>query len=184
MNRESAGMGANKAVTAIHFRGLSRRAARGVLVVGSMSFPAACGGSGRGHIKREGDGLSPIGTFRLEGLLYRRDRMFRPRTGLPARPLRDGWAWCERVGDRNYNRLVAVAPNAGHDVLKRADHLYDVIVVTAHNARPRVQNHGSAIFFHLARDGFAPTAGCIAVTAKAMREILQHCDRNTRLVIY
>jgi L,D-peptidoglycan transpeptidase YkuD (ErfK/YbiS/YcfS/YnhG family) len=168
----------------IDFRALNRRATRGFLVAGAMSFPAACGRSGRGHIKAEGDGLSPLGSFGLEALLYRRDRLTRPRTGLPVLTLKHGWGWCERPGDANYNRLVQVQQGSGHDELRRNDHLYDIIVVTSHNRRPRVQGRGSAIFFHLAREGFSPTAGCIAVSLKAMKRILELCSRRTRLVIH
>jgi L,D-peptidoglycan transpeptidase YkuD (ErfK/YbiS/YcfS/YnhG family) len=174
----------HRAVKSLHFRALSRKSTRGLLIVGGMRFPAACGRSGRAAIKREGDGLTPLGSYALEALLYRADRLLRPRAGLSAMALRENWAWCETPGDRNYNRLVALPPAAGHDRLKRADHLYDVIVVTGHNRRPRIQNRGSAIFFHLARDGFAPTAGCIAVSLKAMREILARCGPSTRLVVH
>jgi L,D-peptidoglycan transpeptidase YkuD (ErfK/YbiS/YcfS/YnhG family) len=170
-------------VKSIYFRALNLRTSRGRLVLGALSFPAACGRSGRGYRKREGDGLSPGGSYRLECLLYRDDRMLRPQTGLAAMRLRPDWGWCEDVGDRNYNRLVRLAPLNGHDRLMREDHLYDLIVVTSHNLRPRVQNAGSAIFFHLARDGFAPTAGCIAVSLKAMRAILPRCGPRTRLII-
>jgi L,D-peptidoglycan transpeptidase YkuD (ErfK/YbiS/YcfS/YnhG family) len=173
-----------KPLKSIHFRALNASATRGILVAGHMTFTACCGRSGRGVLKREGDGLSPVGSFCLDALLYRADRMLRPRTGLPAQALSDGWAWCETVGDRNYNRLVRIAPETGHDVLKRADHLYDMIVITSHNRRPRAQNLGSAIFFHLARDGFHPTAGCIAVSRNAMRLILARCMTNTRLIIH
>lgn len=174
----------HRAVKSLQFRALSRKSTRGILIMGEMRFPAACGRAGRAAIKREGDGLTPIGSYALEALLFRADRMRRPRTGLMAVPLREGWAWCEKPGDRNYNRLVDMPPELGHDLLKRADHLYDLMVVTGHNRRPRIQNGGSAIFFHLARAGFAPTAGCIAVSLMAMREVLARCDRRTRLVIH
>jgi L,D-peptidoglycan transpeptidase YkuD (ErfK/YbiS/YcfS/YnhG family) len=174
----------DRAVKSLHFRALSLKSTRGALIMGGMRFPAACGRAGRAAIKREGDGLTPLGNYQLEALLYRADRMRRPRTGLGVTALRDGWAWCETPGDRNYNRLVALPPEHGHDRLKRADHLYDMIIVTGHNRCPRVQNRGSAIFFHLAREGFAPTAGCVAVSLRAMREILARCGPKTRLVIH
>jgi L,D-peptidoglycan transpeptidase YkuD (ErfK/YbiS/YcfS/YnhG family) len=173
-----------KTLKAMHFRALNRQATRGLLIFGHMAFKAACGRSGRGVIKKEGDGLTPIGSFGLEALLYRKDRLIRPRSCLPIKAFQPDWAWCEEVGNRNYNRLVQRPPDSGHDMLTRADHLYDVIVVTSHNQLPRVQNRGSAIFFHLARDGFKPTAGCIAVSGKAMRDILSRCGPGTRLIIH
>jgi L,D-peptidoglycan transpeptidase YkuD (ErfK/YbiS/YcfS/YnhG family) len=65
----------------------------------------------------------------------------------------------------------------------RADHLYDIVIATSHNDRPRVQGHGSAVFFHLRRPDGGPTAGCVAVSLRDMRIILQHVGPNTRIRI-
>jgi L,D-peptidoglycan transpeptidase YkuD (ErfK/YbiS/YcfS/YnhG family) len=71
-----------------------------------------------------------------------------------------------------------------HEDLKRPDHLYDIVVETSHNQKPRIQGRGSAIFFHIARKGFASTAGCIAVSLNDMQKVLRYCSTRTRLVIW
>ena len=88
------------------------------------------------------------------------------------------------MGDRNYNRRVDLPYATAHEDLKRSDHLYDIVVETSHNQQPRIQGRGSAIFFHLARENFTPTAGCIAVTLKDMHKVLRYCSTGTRLVIW
>lgn len=88
------------------------------------------------------------------------------------------------MGDRNYNRRVDLPYATAHEDLKRPDHLYDIVVETSHNQRPRIQGRGSAIFFHLARENFAPTAGCIAVTLRDMQKVLRYSSAKTRLVIW
>ena len=60
----------------------------------------------------------------------------------------------------------------------RDDELYDVVVVLGYNMRPRVRGRGSAIFMHLARPGYAPTAGCIALSARDMRIVLERLGRG------
>ena len=45
----------------------------------------------------------------------------------------------------------------------RDDDLYDIVVVLGHNDDPPVPGSGSAIFMHVARPGFAPTEGCVAL---------------------
>lgn len=170
-------------VTSLHVRAINGRSTRGILAVGGMNFPCAMGRSGRLHLKREGDGGSPVGTWGLTTVYYRGDRIPRPLTRLPLLRLHPGWGWCERVGDRNYNRRVNLPYAAAHEDLCRDDPLYDIVVATTHNERPRVQGLGSAIFFHLARPDFEPTAGCIAVTLPAMQAILRHCGRHTMLRI-
>lgn len=173
----------SQTVTSLHVRAISPRSTRGLLQAGTLAFPCSLGRSGRKALKREGDGASPMGTWQVRRLFYRMDRMVPPRTGLMARPLRPADGWCETVGDRNYNRLVKMPYAASHETMTRADGLYDIVVELSHNERPRVQGHGSAVFFHLRRPDGGPTAGCIAVSARDMKIILGLCGRRTRIVI-
>jgi len=157
---------------------LSRSARAGTLRCGAAALRCALGRGGRLVAKREGDGATPIGRFAICEVLYRSDRVRRPRTGLPSRPLRRGDGWCEEPRDRNYNRLVR-HPYAGAEVMWRDDHLYDVVVVLGYNVRPRVRGRGSAIFMHLARPGYTPTAGCVALSARDMRLVLERLAPGT-----
>ena len=63
-----------------------------------------------------------------------------------------------------------------HERMMRDDRLYDACLVLDWNIRPRRRSRGSAIFFHLARPGFKPTEGCVAVSAQAMRRLLPRAD--------
>jgi L,D-peptidoglycan transpeptidase YkuD (ErfK/YbiS/YcfS/YnhG family) len=65
----------------------------------------------------------------------------------------------------------------------RDDHLYDFIVEIDHNTRPRVAGRGSAVFLHLARENFSPTAGCVGLTRSAMLRLLSRLGPNTKIVI-
>ncbi len=159
------------------------RATNGILQAGGLRFHCSLGRSGARYLKREGDGASPKGSFALRRLFYRADRMMPPRMFLKAQVLRDDDGWCETVGDRNYNRRVRIPYAASHETMKRQDELYDIVVELSHNERPRVQGLGSAVFFHLRRPDGGPTAGCIAVSKKDMRIILELCGRRTRIVI-
>ena len=69
------------------------------------------------------------------------------------------------------------------DRLRRDDHLYDFIVEIDHNTRPRIAGRGSAVFLHLARENFAPTAGCVSMTKVAMLRLLARLDPKTKIVI-
>lgn len=163
--------------------GLSRRDSRGWLTVGARRFRAALGRSGRRVRKREGDGATPVGAWRVLEVFYRPDRSRRPRTGLPMWQISTQDGWCDTPCDRNYNRWVRLPYPASAERLWREDHLYDVIVVLDHNRLARVRGGGSAIFMHIARDGFLPTEGCIALTAKDLRQVIERLRPNTRIVI-
>lgn len=156
---------------------------RGILTFRGASLPVALGRSGIKANKREGDGATPRGRFRLVHLWWRADRMPRPKTRLPVRPVRTDDAWCEDPEDRRYNRAVKLSPESTADRLWRDDHLYDLVIELDHNTRPRVMNLGSAVFIHVAREGFASTAGCVALNARDLRRLLAHLDRDTKIEI-
>ena len=48
--------------------------------------------------------------------------------------------------------------------MMRDDRLYDIVIVLDWNISERRRNHGSAIFLHVAKPGYAPTEGCVAVS--------------------
>jgi L,D-peptidoglycan transpeptidase YkuD (ErfK/YbiS/YcfS/YnhG family) len=156
---------------------------RGVLVAGPLALPCALGRAGVTHAKREGDGASPAGRFRLLGAFYRADRLPRPRTRLPVRALRPTDGWCDDPGDRRYNRPVRLPYGARHERMWRDDHVYDVVIDIAWNRGPIVRGRGSAIFLHLARPGFSPTEGCVAVEPRKIARLLERLGPRTRIEI-
>ena len=156
---------------------------RGVLSLGQLVIPVALGRGGIIADKREGDGGTPRGVFHPVRLWWRADRHPRPPTRLPVQPIRAADGWCEDPDDRRYNRPVRLDAASHADRLTREDHLYDFIIEIDHNARPRIARRGSAVFLHLARPGFAPTAGCVAMTKSNMLRLLARIDRRTKIVI-
>ncbi len=157
--------------------------AQGWLSVGSLTLPVALGRGGIRANKREGDGGTPRGRFRLLRLWWRADRHPRPATRLPARRITGDIAWCEDPGDRRYNRPFRRAAAAPGDRLWRDDRLYDFIIEIDHNSRPRVAGRGSAVFIHVARPGFRPTAGCVAMTLPRLRWLLGRVGPQTHIDI-
>lgn len=156
---------------------------RGWLTAGQLTIPVALGRGGILANKREGDGGTPRGSFRPRRLWWRGDRHSRPQTLLPARIITGTDAWCEDPSDRQYNQWIRRGEGEGGDRLKRADQLYDFIIEIDHNIRPRIAGRGSAVFLHLARDNFGPTAGCVSMTKPAMLQLLRRLGPRTRIII-
>jgi L,D-peptidoglycan transpeptidase YkuD (ErfK/YbiS/YcfS/YnhG family) len=156
---------------------------RGWLIAGPLALPVALGRGGIKANKREGDGGTPRGNFRPRRLWWRADRLPRPRTQLPIRRIRTDDGWCEDPRDRHYNRPVRLAATYQGDRLWRDDRLYDLIVEIDHNTRPRVAGRGSAVFMHVARPGFTPTAGCVALKTDALLRLVRSMNPRTRIVI-
>ena len=84
---------------------------------------------------------------------------------------------------RNYNRLVKLPSQRSAEGLMREDNLYDLVVVLGYNDRPRIKGKGSAIFLHLARPGYTPTEGCIALARHDLERLLRRARRGTTLVV-
>lgn len=122
--------------------------------------------------KREGDLASPAGLWPIRRVLYRPDKGGPPRTRLPAEALAPDDGWSDDVADPDYNRPVKLPHAGSHERMWRDDGLYDLVVVLGHNDEPPAPGLGSAIFLHLAREGFAPTEGCVAVTRADMETLL------------
>jgi L,D-peptidoglycan transpeptidase YkuD (ErfK/YbiS/YcfS/YnhG family) len=153
---------------------------RGWLTAGALAIPVALGRGGVLANKREGDGGTPRGRFRLRRLWWRPDRGARPQSLLPIRRIARDDGWCEDPADRRYNRPIK-AP-AG-DRLWREDHLYDLVIEIDHNTRPRISGRGSAVFIHVARPGMTPTAGCVALDKGRLRRLLARLGPRTVIEI-
>ena len=152
---------------------LPRDKTKGLLRLGEITVPCALGRSGIVTRKKEGDGGTPVGRFELLHVYYRPDRGVPPPTQLPREPLTPLSGWCDDPKHRLYNRPVTLPFAAGHEKMWRDDRLYDVVVVLDCNISPAVKGKGSAIFFHIARENYSPTKGCVAVSPEHMRLLLQ-----------
>ena len=173
----------DRPVSTIRIHAAAGDPCRGWLTADGRTLQVALGRGGIRANKREGDGGTPKGTFRPRQLWWRADRHPRPRTFLPVRAIRPEDAWCEDPRSRHYNQPVRRDIDRGGDRLKRDDHLYDFIVEIDHNSSPRIAGRGSAVFLHLARPNFSPTAGCVSMTKSAMLRLLQRLGPETRIVI-
>lgn len=148
-----------------------------IYAAGRLAWPggetrAVCGRGGVRSDKREGDGASPEGTFPLLYGFYRADRIARPESGLAMTALQPDHGWVDDPGDPNYNRLVKLPYAASHETMWMAEPLYDLVVVIGYNTDPVVPGRGSAIFLHVARPDFSPTAGCIAIERDTLARLL------------
>lgn len=159
--------------------------AQGEFSGGDVSCQCALG---RGGVidaaqKREGDGASPLGTWRLKRVLYRPDRVARPETALPVIPLAEHDGWCDAPDHPLYNRPVTLPFAASHEKLWRDDHVYDLIVELSQNDDPVTPHLGSAVFMHLSRDDFRPTEGCVAIPLDQMLAVLRVASLESTIEI-
>lgn len=132
-------------------------------------------------IKREGDGGTPTGTHRIVGMLYRPDRMARPADW--AVPIGPCDLWSDDPGDQDYNHMVRAPYAPSHEQLRRADPLYDLVLITDWNWPRAVPGRGSAIFLHRWRRPGYPTAGCVAFAPQDLLWIARRLRPEARLIV-
>lgn len=144
---------------------------------------AAIGPGGIGVKGGEGDGITPRGSFPIREVFYRADRVKNLQIALPLWKIAKDDGWCDAPDDPNYNRLVKLPYPASAENMWRDDHLYDLVAVVGFNDDPVLPGKGSAIFLHLARPDYLPTAGCVALTEADLRAALEQLRPGDKICI-
>ena len=143
----------------------------------------AIGRAGIIRDKREGDSGTPEGSWPMREVLFRGDRLGEIVTPLPCRELSPEDGWCDEPADPAYNRLVRLPYPAHCEELWLEDRVYDVIVPLGYNDAPVVPGRGSAIFLHVARPDFAPTAGCVALALDDLLTLLRAVRPDSTVIV-
>ncbi|MEQ1672083.1 MAG: L,D-transpeptidase family protein [Hyphomicrobium sp.] len=163
-------------------RRLSANRQQGLLDCGPLRLRCALGRGGTRVVKREGDGATPWGRFGVQTAYFNPTAGRRPVTALTVQAIGVDDGWCDAAGDRNYNRPVSHPYPASAERLWRDDGLYDIIVVLDYNIRPRLRQRGSAIFMHVARRGYQPTEGCIALSRRDLIKVLRAVRQGSKVI--
>ncbi|MBB3946426.1 L,D-peptidoglycan transpeptidase YkuD (ErfK/YbiS/YcfS/YnhG family) [Rhizobium skierniewicense] len=156
---------------------------RALLQLGQLTFPAAIGRNGRTIRKREGDGKTPIATMAFLYGFHRGNSTPTFSTSLKMHRIQSTMLWCDAPDHPNYNRLVKAPFKNSHEEMYRSDSLYDVCLVLDWNVTSRRRNLGSAIFMHMIRPGYEPTAGCIAFHPRDMQRILPFLHKGRKIMV-
>ena len=153
------------------------------LQLDEFKFKCSIGSGGTSKKKREGDKKTPKGTFNIESLYYRKDRLTKPKTSLNCIEIKKNMGWCDDIKfPKKYNKLVNISKKIKHEKLKRKDHKYDLLIPIKYNFKKPIAGLGSCIFMHLTKN-YKPTAGCIAVSKKDLIIILRLINKKTKIII-
>ena len=156
----------------------------GFIVFSGIRMRCALGRGGLSTHKREGDGATPVGEFKLGRVFYRPDRRAHPpTTGLQSQEITPNMGWCDDPSHTDYNRLITLPHSAHHEILWRDDQVYDLIVEILYNSENIKAGYGSAIFMHVAKPDYTPTEGCIALKYDDLSALLRTCNDGDVLVI-
>jgi L,D-peptidoglycan transpeptidase YkuD (ErfK/YbiS/YcfS/YnhG family) len=149
----------------------------------NFKFKCALGKRGIGKKKREGDKITPIGTYKIFKIYYRNDRLKKINSKIKLHKINKNFAWCDDPLSEKYNQLIKLPTKFGHEKLYRRDNIYDLILVLNYNMKPVVKNKGSAIFIHLARKNYESTEGCVALKKEDLIILIKKIKKNTKVLI-
>jgi L,D-peptidoglycan transpeptidase YkuD (ErfK/YbiS/YcfS/YnhG family) len=153
------------------------------LQIGQFKFRCCIGKRGLTKNKKEGDKKTPIGTFGIENLYYRKDRIKKPVTSLKYVEIKKDMGWCDDIYfPKKYNKKIKINKKIKHEKLKRKDHKYDLLIPIKYNFEKPVSGLGSCIFIHLTKN-YKPTAGCIALKENDFLIMLKLIKKNSKIKI-
>ena len=153
------------------------------LLIDKFQFRCCIGIKGLTKNKKEGDKKTPKGTFEIENLYYRKDRLRKPITSLKCIEIKKDMGWCDDINaPKKYNKRIKIEKKFKHEKLNRKDCKYDLLIPIKYNFKRPISGLGSCIFIHLTED-YRPTAGCIALKKKDFLIMLKLINKNSKIKI-
>ena len=153
------------------------------LKIDDFLFKCSIGKNGISKNKIEGDKKTPSGTYDIENLYFRKDKLKLPKTNLKKIKISKQMGWCNDIKDKlNYNKLIINNKKLSQEKLFRKDYKYDILIPIKYNYNKRVLNKGSCIFLHLTKN-YKPTAGCIALNRKDFLIMIKILKKNSKIKI-
>ena len=149
------------------------------LYINHYKVKCAIGKRGISSKKKEGDLKTPKGKFKILYVLYRKDRVPKINTKIPKIQIKKNMGWCDDPKSKKYNKLIRFPLEFSAEKIFRRDNIYDIILVLNYNMKPVVKNKGSAIFIHVAKKDYKSTRGCIAISKKKIKTILNYINKRT-----
>ena len=155
----------------------------GYLQYKNLKFRCALGKAGVKKKEKEGDNITPKGTFKITKMYYRPDKIKNIISLVKKIKIKNNMGWCDDPSSNLYNRQIKLPNKFSHEKLYRKDNLYDLILVLNYNINPIIKYKGSAIFIHVAKNSYKKTKGCIALKKKHLIELVSKIKKNTKIKI-
>jgi L,D-peptidoglycan transpeptidase YkuD (ErfK/YbiS/YcfS/YnhG family) len=149
----------------------------------NLKFRCALGKAGIQKKFKEGDKITPKGTYKISSIYYREDRIKKIKCSIRKIKITKQMGWCDDSKSKYYNKQIKVPSKLSHETLYRKDNIYDIVCVINYNINPTLKEKGSAIFLHIARNKYQKTNGCIAVKKNHLIKLLALIKKNTRIKI-
>ena len=149
----------------------------------NLKFRCALGEAGIKRKRKEGDNITPKGTFKITKIYYRPDKIKNIKTSVRKIKIKKNMGWCDDPKSKNYNKQIKLPSKFSHEKLYRKDDVYDLFLVLDYNTNPVIKNKGSAIFLHITKRSYKKTKGCIALKNGDLIQLVSKIRKNTKIKI-
>ncbi len=164
------------------------------LILNNKVFKCQIGKNGKipFYKKKEGDLCTPMGSWTLESIFFRKDRINFLKTNkslkTKVKKISKFCGWCDDIKNPNYNKYIKINKAkrkkfCNYESLHREDNAYDLIVVINFNIKPIIKGKGSAIFLHCSFTDARPTKGCIAIDKKNLLYLCRNLNSKSKIQI-
>lgn len=155
----------------------------GYLIFKNYKFRCSVGKNNIKNKKKEGDGITPRGIFRLTKIFYRRDKIKNIISKINKIKITKKMGWCDDPRSKSYNKLIRLPSKFSHEKLYRKDNIYNLIIVLDYNMNPVIKNKGSAIFIHIAKKNYKNTNGCLGLKKEDLIKLIKIVKKNQKIKI-
>jgi L,D-peptidoglycan transpeptidase YkuD (ErfK/YbiS/YcfS/YnhG family) len=155
----------------------------GYLKYKNLELKCTLGKAGVGIKKREGDNITPKGTYKILNIYYRKDRIKKISSKLKLIAITKQMGWCDDPDSKYYNKLIKLPTEYSHERFFRKDNVYDLVLALNYNMKPIIKNKGSAIFIHISRQNYKKTSGCVAIKKPHLIKLIKTIKKKTKVVI-
>ena len=151
------------------------------LICPDRVIPVSIGKGGISKYVREHAQTTPRGEHKIIGMLYRPDRIRKPRDW--AIPILLKSCWSDDLRDPDYNLMVSFSDKYSRKKLHIPAPSYDLILLTDWNWPGAIKGRGSAFFIHQWINQKAPTDGSIAMSRSSLTWLATKVSYGTKITV-
>ena len=143
------------------------------------------------YLKKEGDKKTPYGRYKINKIFIKKKTVLlnKLKTSLNNKTYNfdNKYIWCDDISSPLYNKCIKKKTgqnlNFSFEELFRDDDVYDYFIELNYNRKPIIKGKGSAIFIHISFENLRPTNGCIALSKKNLKFIINNLQKINYIYI-
>ena len=143
------------------------------------------------YLKKEGDKKTPSGKYKINKIFIKKKTVLLNKIKISSNKktyfFDKNYIWCDDISSHYYNKCIKKKTdqnlNFSFEELFRDDEVYDYFIELDYNRKPIIKGKGSAIFIHISFQNLRPTNGCIALSKKNLKFLINNLQKINYIYI-